>query len=103
MIRRPPRSTLFPYTTLFRSLDDRYDGAENLLQGERGAAVETEARRENDEVGTAAQRLIDRHADADAGERGFGRRRPHDRAVGAARCQHDGTVGELRADASLHG
>src|SRR5687768_17858905 len=25
MIRRPPRSTLFPYTTLFRS---RFDGAE---------------------------------------------------------------------------
>src|SRR6202022_4815655 len=23
MIRRPPRSTLFPYTTLFRSLDQR--------------------------------------------------------------------------------
>src|SRR2546426_1587740 len=23
MIRRPPRSTLFPYTTLFRSLDPR--------------------------------------------------------------------------------
>src|SRR5438034_6510036 len=23
MIRRPPRSTLFPYTTLFRSPDDR--------------------------------------------------------------------------------
>src|SRR3712207_8958225 len=23
MIRRPPRSTLFPYTTLFRSVDDR--------------------------------------------------------------------------------
>src|SRR3712207_7151191 len=23
MIRRPPRSTLFPYTTLFRSLQDR--------------------------------------------------------------------------------
>src|SRR3712207_7466160 len=29
MIRRPPRSTLFPYTTLFRSgdLGDRLDGA----------------------------------------------------------------------------
>src|SRR5437773_9634507 len=26
MIRRPPRSTLFPYTTLFRSLRDRGDG-----------------------------------------------------------------------------
>src|SRR5215813_14319230 len=24
MIRRPPRSTLFPYTTLFRSADARY-------------------------------------------------------------------------------
>src|SRR5256885_6051377 len=23
MIRRPPRSTLFPYTTLFRSMEDR--------------------------------------------------------------------------------
>src|SRR5258708_13732867 len=26
MIRRPPRSTLFPYTTLFRSLSGRGDG-----------------------------------------------------------------------------
>src|SRR2546425_8092469 len=25
MIRRPPRSTLFPYTTLFRSFDDGHD------------------------------------------------------------------------------
>src|SRR5688572_31581352 len=31
MIRRPPRSTLFPYTTLFRSRADRTDLAENLL------------------------------------------------------------------------
>src|SRR3989441_13348371 len=31
MIRRPPRSTLFPYTTLFRSLDPRRRG-----RGERG-------------------------------------------------------------------
>src|SRR2546430_6414813 len=27
MIRRPPRSTLFPYTTLFRSSADAIDGA----------------------------------------------------------------------------
>src|SRR2546426_1328622 len=26
MIRRPPRSTLFPYTTLFRSADERTAG-----------------------------------------------------------------------------
>src|SRR5439155_9218879 len=31
MIRRPPRSTLFPYTTLFRS----YGWAEDALQGAR--------------------------------------------------------------------
>src|SRR2546422_3400621 len=27
MIRRPPRSTLFPYTTLFRSCEVKLDGA----------------------------------------------------------------------------
>src|SRR3712207_7919344 len=26
MMRRPPRSTLFPYTTLFRSGDERHEG-----------------------------------------------------------------------------
>src|SRR5438552_11954971 len=52
MIPRPPRSTLFPYTTLFRSLQvDEYDGlagaqdaghaGQGVLQGppgDRGAA-----------------------------------------------------------------
>src|SRR2546421_5400370 len=33
MIRRPPRSTLFPYTTLFRSLRDR-DHAVHDEQGD---------------------------------------------------------------------
>src|SRR2546430_16451448 len=32
MIRRPPRSTLFPYTTLFRSLEVRYVGSRSLRQ-----------------------------------------------------------------------
>src|SRR3712207_7778190 len=31
MIRRPPRSTLFPYTTLFRSQPDRRDLARRRL------------------------------------------------------------------------
>src|SRR2546422_6811414 len=43
MIRRPPRSTLFPYTTLFRSLE-RADRHAELLAGlevlERGVAGE---------------------------------------------------------------
>src|SRR5256886_12927384 len=41
MIRRPPRSTLFPYTTLFRSLivlDDR-DYKVRLAQAEADLAV----------------------------------------------------------------
>src|SRR2546422_11272685 len=43
MIRRPPRSTLFPYTTLFRSvaIDGKYALSWNnlgVLQAHRGAA-----------------------------------------------------------------
>src|SRR3712207_8846550 len=30
MIRRPPRSTLFPYTTLFRSADEGFGWREDL-------------------------------------------------------------------------
>src|SRR5947208_7422994 len=37
MIRRPPRSTLFPYTTLFRSDQGGHrDGRERRRQQERG-------------------------------------------------------------------
>src|SRR2546430_6860515 len=31
MIRRPPRSTLFPYTTLFRSIEIEIAGAKDTL------------------------------------------------------------------------
>src|SRR2546430_12124878 len=33
MIRRPPRSTLFPYTTLFRSIEENRDEVLHSLQG----------------------------------------------------------------------
>src|SRR5258705_1565995 len=36
MIRRPPRSTLFPYTTLFRS---EYAPAKHVLDSEPGSRV----------------------------------------------------------------
>src|SRR5690625_7383468 len=39
MIRRPPRSTLFPYTTLFRSLDDDLQGAGHLRR--QGCPIQT--------------------------------------------------------------
>src|SRR5258708_15490265 len=37
MIRRPPRSTLFPYTTLFRSLILQADQILRLIQGQLDA------------------------------------------------------------------
>src|SRR5437868_10787290 len=39
MIRRPPRSTLFPYTTLFRSLDCRRPPEPRARLRRRGAAA----------------------------------------------------------------
>src|SRR3712207_9064643 len=38
MIRRPPRSTLFPYTTLFRSRPARAHDVEGLLEDARQSA-----------------------------------------------------------------
>src|SRR5256885_4270121 len=47
MIRRPPRSTLFPYTTLFRSRRDaaRSDDADEERLGGDGRDEETSRRR----------------------------------------------------------
>src|SRR3712207_8128431 len=44
MIRRPPRSTLFPYTTLFRSrlLAEEVVDPEDLLLGEDGVELGVE-------------------------------------------------------------
>src|SRR2546430_6787442 len=47
MIRRPPRSTLFPYTTLFRSLRLRnieLPGPNHSISRERGRAEEQRAK-----------------------------------------------------------
>src|SRR2546422_3938701 len=43
MIRRPPRSTLFPYTTLFRSLRERAARRAGLASGEISCVVGTHA------------------------------------------------------------
>src|SRR3712207_7506532 len=42
MIRRPPRSTLFPYTTLFRSLEPAHRSRPDVAPGERGLVEEHE-------------------------------------------------------------
>src|SRR5689334_23543211 len=45
MLRRPPRSTLFPYTTLFRSPRDAFDGASARVAAAASTAQPTARRR----------------------------------------------------------
>src|SRR3712207_8312715 len=47
MIRRPPRSTLFPYTTLFRSEAEHLDGRV-VAQHEGGEHADHDERRRRD-------------------------------------------------------
>src|SRR2546427_7418058 len=54
MIRRPPRSTLFPYTTLFRS----HHGADGAQQRQYGAGLFPCGFRVEQPCGPAAQRGI---------------------------------------------
>src|SRR5258707_10530104 len=44
MIRRPPRSTLFPYTTLFRSKGQRPSQRARPVTSNKTAVTDTEAR-----------------------------------------------------------
>src|SRR3712207_8083645 len=61
MIRRPPRSTLFPYTTLFRS----HRGAGLVLGlGRRGAQVRRDDGVREREQRAVGARLLGVHVDA---------------------------------------
>src|SRR5256885_9746587 len=62
MIRRPPRSTLFPYTPLFRSPDDPWGLAAAPFVENRGGSIGTrgEADREGDDAGGGAE-AAERH------------------------------------------
>src|SRR2546427_9453123 len=73
MIRRPPRSTLFPYTTLFRSACDR-PGAGGAQAGER-----------------AVQGL---HPDSSGAQ-------PAARSFRCARCRSEEHTSELQSQSNL--
>src|SRR3712207_7132906 len=62
MIRRPPRSTLFPYTTLFRSRAVIIDQPSRDREG--GGDVATGAAAGHDDLHGRAFRAGDRDADA---------------------------------------
>src|SRR3712207_8887297 len=62
MIRRPPRSTLFPYTTLFRSVqvvDDSGDDQEGADEDERVQRLAIEC--ESDQGDQRDPHEVDRH------------------------------------------
>src|SRR2546426_5840571 len=55
MIRRPPRSTLFPYTTLFRSHHDVRDRDVGMRALEEHGARESSPRRGPGKIGRTAR------------------------------------------------
>src|SRR5256885_2630250 len=69
MIRRPPRSTLFPYTTLFRSLGARHERARAAVARRRRAGGDARERRlrhvllDHQLPGGAARDLVRQPAD----------------------------------------
>src|SRR3712207_8020842 len=60
MIRRPPRSTLFPYTTLFRSLRHPYKRTEVWLMLEPRPTWSSDLAQRL--IGTTLRRMLDRYA-----------------------------------------
>src|SRR5438034_8131591 len=62
MIRRPPRSTLFPYTTLFRSLgrDAERDAAGEVGLDQPGDDIDRRTLRREHEVDPDRPRLLGR-------------------------------------------
>src|SRR3712207_7796036 len=67
MIRRPPRSTLFPYTTLFRSRDDDLDLVAQALDERRAQRAVDEAAGEDRLRRRAALAAEERAGDAPGG------------------------------------
>src|SRR3989442_11716326 len=61
MIRRPPRSTLFPYTTLFRSMRDAQSLLDQIISFSGQQVVDEDVR---DVLGFIPSELLDRTLDA---------------------------------------
>src|SRR3712207_7246235 len=67
MIRRPPRSTLFPYTTLFRS-QDRYGQVPEHLEAMLGERQEDDDARGEGQERPAGEAEVESHQEDDRSE-----------------------------------
>src|SRR3712207_1629112 len=74
MIRRPPRSTLFPYTTLFRSRQRDRRAANDELRRDDAGQAEHRAEAQVDALGQDDQGHAERH---DGDDRGLQRSEEH--------------------------
>src|SRR5256885_13368013 len=64
MIRRPPRSTLFPYTTLFRSVAQAKNAGAQAARYAKLAAEGVVSKEQNDQMHTSSQAMDEStHAD----------------------------------------
>src|SRR2546430_11746684 len=90
MIRRPPRSTLFPYTTLFRSRRRLRPWATRRRAGVDGEALRERDGREGDQRGHTDPRRCRLHE------------RVPPRALLARRAPHEDLRGHLRDPAAHH-
>src|SRR5256885_8790056 len=90
MIRRPPRSTLFPYTTLFRSVPVRTRTRARLPGGDRLGIGRGHERKNN------AQRYHSLVADESCSRAGLGRA-----AVGHRRLRSEEHTSELQSPCNL--
>src|SRR2546430_10386223 len=62
MIRRPPRSTLFPYTTLFRSMTGHDSSHWSRVVIEKPFGHDLESARDLDEIDRKSTRLNSSHS-----------------------------------------
>src|SRR3712207_9285344 len=94
MIRRPPRSTLFPYTTLFRS------GVGILGPGEWGAAVVPgvdEPLDGGDQVGDGGEAAAAQRLPGDDREEGLDQVQPGARGRGEVQHRSEEHTSELQS------
>src|SRR5256885_12693170 len=90
MIRRPPRSTLFPYTTLFRSLLSRHPGIPKSRQEKRKTERSFSVLRKEYSAERAKARLVHRAQLADEREQWQVHGYDHAADHHAEKYDHDG-------------